>query len=643
MVIENTFLDKKQSQNSFVDKQLKYIQMAKPVDRFAAAVIDIISVVSPLILLLTSPMKKQILETTLLGQESEMVFWFVMSFIATFLVSLVYQTFFTYVYGATLGKMIFKLKVVNVWTHKNLSFSESLFRGFTWNVEALLLFIPTMGIMSHQQRRAFHDIIGESQVVCLREGGFSLSPTEFEKSFVKGVFSSIVVFFVVFLSSQVMTAFYLIKDYDYQAGLLEEQGDLCSSVGKAANTWPNENKSEAKRLSVAISLYSSGEISKDCLEQEADFAFSYNEDLDLANLAKAFVYSQQVEVSDAYLERICNIDSNSISCKLSKNIENWDEEGRHNFIKDIKKETPVFYKLWVVRDMVEQGEYRASLKLLNSLGVLSPVSSFVTSLKSKSYFGLNKIVEADLLSHSIYENSKKIAQMRISKWKCYNKLADSCTARTTEDCAVFTSLKSNDEVVQTGTFLTSLKLNMCSTNDLNEQKMILKKIARRTSSSKNLQYLNLFNNKSKIKLLNSLGKTTDEDLNKYTLLELVKENLNNQEMAKVVESWRGLTQDSLWHKIGNQIYNKSIYLNKSLAYNIGIDILEFDQKNLILNKPFYKQLVVLGYSLKKYKSAWDILKKIPQHKLFIPSRNIASTTKNYDKVKRSLSKRFGQQ
>src|SRR5690606_1618903 len=92
--------------------------------------------------------------------------------------------------------------------------------------------------------------------------------------------------------------------------LLEENGDLCAAVGAAAKTWPEEKISYgAERLNVAMAMFAAGIISKSCLTQEADHLAGHTrEEEPLLYLAQSFIQSEDAELSNEYLDRVCKLD-----------------------------------------------------------------------------------------------------------------------------------------------------------------------------------------------------------------------------------------------------------------------------------------------------------------------------------------------
>ena len=81
------------------------------------------------------------------------------------LIKIAYQTFFVWQYGATLGKMFVKIKVVDEKSFDNLDFSHSLFRAIIRILSESLFYLGFVwGILS-PTKQTWHDKVAKSVVI----------------------------------------------------------------------------------------------------------------------------------------------------------------------------------------------------------------------------------------------------------------------------------------------------------------------------------------------------------------------------------------------------------------------------------------------------------------------------------------------
>lgn len=81
------------------------------------------------------------------------------------LITIIYHTIFTNVYGASIGKIFCKIKIVKVNTLDKPNFIDSLIRSILRVVGEWLLYIPLLFIFADKYRRALHDMIVKTIVI----------------------------------------------------------------------------------------------------------------------------------------------------------------------------------------------------------------------------------------------------------------------------------------------------------------------------------------------------------------------------------------------------------------------------------------------------------------------------------------------
>ncbi len=99
-------------------------------------------------------------------QTMDMVNSFIQSIaIPVLLTKVAYQTIFVWMYGATLGKMVVKIKVVSVDDLERPNFIFSLIRAFGRIVDELLFYIGFIVAFFSKARLTWHDRFAKTLVI----------------------------------------------------------------------------------------------------------------------------------------------------------------------------------------------------------------------------------------------------------------------------------------------------------------------------------------------------------------------------------------------------------------------------------------------------------------------------------------------
>ncbi len=77
----------------------------------------------------------------------------------------IYQSFFIWYYGATIGKIIVKIKVVNYNNFERVDLSSSLIRSFTRIFSEMFFYIGFIFGFFNDGRQTLHDKIGKTLVI----------------------------------------------------------------------------------------------------------------------------------------------------------------------------------------------------------------------------------------------------------------------------------------------------------------------------------------------------------------------------------------------------------------------------------------------------------------------------------------------
>ncbi len=81
------------------------------------------------------------------------------------LMKIVYQTFFVMQYGATLGKLAVKIRVIEIQTMSNPNFSTSLNRAIFRIISEMLFYLGFLWGMLNPSRQTWHDKTARTLVV----------------------------------------------------------------------------------------------------------------------------------------------------------------------------------------------------------------------------------------------------------------------------------------------------------------------------------------------------------------------------------------------------------------------------------------------------------------------------------------------
>ncbi len=80
-------------------------------------------------------------------------------------IKFVYHTFFIWYYGATLGKLFAKIKVIDNDNLGKVSFINAAFRSSARVVSEMLFYIGFILAFFNEGKRTFHDMLGRTVVV----------------------------------------------------------------------------------------------------------------------------------------------------------------------------------------------------------------------------------------------------------------------------------------------------------------------------------------------------------------------------------------------------------------------------------------------------------------------------------------------
>ncbi len=611
-------------------------RVAHPVDRVAAALVDI-CFVSVLFTLTFAPFQKQLLIYELTEREEMFVLYSVFALMALIAVGLVYQFAFTFFKGATPGKLLFGLRVVDFWNGENPPVGHSALRSIVWWIDCGLLFIPHLAILSHRHRRAMHDRLADTVVVSVK-GRYSQGGSTTEALMAKSLTALVGgVTAAIFVS----IGFQFFSNYGEGRTLFEalNQNDWsCQEVTKAERKWPTTES----RLAIALTLHGASLIDDECLDKESRLAIKDKSEEGLAYLSRAFVTSGNADLSDSYLEKACELNSSSEACFFSKLVFMWTErkwnQATDGFV-EILENSSVFVKVWAVKHFERIHDYETEITLLDELWQYRPLHNFVNSHKVAAYWGQQKTEEARVAFQTVLPSLSEDEQIGLSGWFCYQELKNKCSKEVLRDCQPFKQFVAEQGSLLEGDLfaLAHINYNECAHGESVDYLTLTEEMASFSAielvySARMIKEGNL--TEAQKSLYSILESTSKKDLIHQEAAERLVDSMTNaSELDEFVKEWKsGDSKSWGWTFIGRKVFEKYLALNKKEdALEIGRVLFEVDYHN----KRLKQELAILNYDIGNKSDAWDLIKEKP-------SGRLPASQKRFEKIKSHLYREFGE-
>lgn len=91
------------------------------------------------------------------------------AFLFIAILQIAYHSVFTAIYGASVGKMLCKIKVIKIDTLDKPRIFEAILRSFIRIVSVALFYIPLIVAFADPFRRALHDLVVKSIVIDIKQ------------------------------------------------------------------------------------------------------------------------------------------------------------------------------------------------------------------------------------------------------------------------------------------------------------------------------------------------------------------------------------------------------------------------------------------------------------------------------------------
>jgi|GEM_PF-2621172 len=417
-------------------RPIDHSQLARPLDRLAAVIIDVCVVLAPIYYLLSSPLRNWMTSSFLMGSEGDFVTTVAgMVGIAVGLL-VVYQTFLHYFFRATLGKMLFDLQVVPMFEDERLTCWDCFIRAWFWVAEIICLGLPMLAVFSNNKRRPLHDRVCDTIVVSRVSAGVS-SPAVWEQGLVRGFFGLALAGVMLFTLMQVRGVVDKLKTDSSVAALIERDGGACDVVNRNINEEATETSGEHDRLNLAMTLYAAGLADRTCLEAEVEREIASQTPVGAVTyLAQAFIYADDAEVSNSYLDEVCTGAPDSVECHMSQVVSKWSDEDWEAVEESLNGAPPGsgYLEVWGIRHFMKQARYEKALTLLNGLLNQRPLAEFSMVQRVKALFNSYREPEAEAALMQAVTALPESEGRDLSAWVCAQQLQSGCQALEKTAC-----------------------------------------------------------------------------------------------------------------------------------------------------------------------------------------------------------------
>jgi uncharacterized RDD family membrane protein YckC/tetratricopeptide (TPR) repeat protein len=419
-----------------LDSRAMPVLLARPLDRLAAAIIDTFILLIPLYLLLSAPLKRWMMTSFILGSEPDFVATILaMIGLATFLL-VGYQTLCHYFKGATLGKRIFDLQVVPMFEGQKVGFWDHCLRSFLWVFELLLLGLPWLSVFSNPKRRPLHDRMCDTVVVTRSPAGVR-GPLGWERALVRGLFAMILAVIALVVSIQIRGTLDKLKMEKSLSAIVDRDLGDCEVVDAAAAS-EEESDDVHQRLKLAMTLYAAGLADRSCLESEVEGEIARQIPVSpITYLAQAFIYADDAEISNSYLDEVCENAPGTVECSMSQLVTSWSDED-WQAVEEILKAAPKgsgYMEVWGVRHYMKQAAYNNALGALDELIGHRELAEFSLAQRVKALYNNFKEPEAVAAYKQAVLTLPPDQGEDLGSWICSQQLQNGCGARKETACS----------------------------------------------------------------------------------------------------------------------------------------------------------------------------------------------------------------
>lgn len=623
-------------------------RLASPTDRLAAAVLDWLVIVTPILVVLISPLKRAMTESVLLDTQTQFSMAVTMSVVVALVLIWLYQTVSVYLYGATPGKMAFGLRVVDFWDQSRPTLGACALRAVVVVFEVALAGLPWLAAFSDSRRRVMHDKIADTIVVANQRPSV-LAPGIGQVAFVRGVYAAAVALVLMIIAAATMEVFRGLESQEKFFGWTrsqEEAPDHCREVDHALSE--EDSMDGSLRLETAMELFAAGLVDQECLQTEADRNLNHGpEDTSLGYLAMAFAVAEDPERSNEYLRQTCLSEPESEACHMTDIVLNWSSEdwnkvGRLFQKFDEKSSSHVL--VWKLRYLMREGSYLSALNVLGHLQGRGHLAEFLVPERVKALWRSNRTGEADLVASTAFETMNTSGRKNLASWMCYEELSYRCSMEPPLSCQELVKSAKADEdssLPPTGWLAMVLLKEKCNGPARPRDYQELARVSESSGVGDLLEGLEMWARGDK-KLarahLTEVAKNEDglDIVRAEALKRLVLWSTKDDEVAGWVRKWRAFNRASR-HSLGPALYRALVERGElKQALSVGLQVIKESPEELELGK----EVAMTAYHVGDYSSAWKLVSNLTQSQDTGGGRAPASQD-DFRSVARALKKRYG--
>lgn len=549
-------------ESATADELSRSESMARPLDRLAAVIVDVFVLLVPIFILLSAPFKRWLTASFILGSESDFIALILLLTVMAVVLLVSYQATFHYYFGATLGKMAFGLKVKSVFSGEPLTLSVCASRAFIWIFEFLCLGLPLLAVFTNRQRRAIHDRISDTYVVSQSDSGV-LAPAKWERGLVRGFFVASLLFLLMIGSLQTRRVLEKLKADRGLAALVEKESSECEVVSKNIS---GHEEAEHGRLELAMSLYAAGLAERTCLEAELEREMAAQVPVGpITYLAEAFVNSDDAEVSNSYLDQVCEDAPSTVECAMSKVVSRWSEEdwGAVEELLNSTARGSGYLEVWAVRHYMKQAHYPQALAFLDALSDHRELAEFSLVQRVKALYNSYSESEANVALAQALPSLPKEDGDELSSWMCAQQLENGCDALEKISCRGIPASKEMAEIdfEHAATALSRVMALECQAENGMDYQTFSEAV--RDDDWQTFFRANLKQQKkdnfASFKLYSEvITSNSTPELLRVEALRRVSQFATRQELTSLVEMWRGFESKEAWIKGGNLLFTRLV-------------------------------------------------------------------------------------
>lgn len=548
-----------------------HLPLARPLDRLAATIVDVFVLLVPVFILLSAPLKRMFTTSFILGSEADFVASVLaMTLLGTFVV-MAYQSITHTLWGATLGKKIFRLRVVSMFPDRQLTFFDHVVRSSVWVFEVTCCGLPWLAVFSNQKRRPWHDRICDSVVVHEGRSG-SVAPTSIERSLVNGVFVAATILTFILFAVQLRGIVEKLKD---EKALNLGAGDLgsCEVVEHQAD----ESEGEHSRLKMAMTLYAAGLADRSCLESEVEREVANQTPVGpMTYLSQAFIYADDAEISNAYLDEVCAVAPETVECAMSQLVTNWSNDD-WAAVEEVLKTSPVgsgFLEIWGVRHYMKQAQYESALKKLDELNRVKAVAEFSMVQRVKALFNSFKSSEAAVALSQATLTLPEGEALELSSWVCAQELQKGCGAMESLACKTIANQSEQHEIDFEEPTLALAQVLSLECKGTHSVDYLSFGEAVRNSDWQNFFRANVKRQKEDRSAAAELfSKVIDSestpDLLRLESIRRWSQFADGEQLNRLVRMWQDIPSKEIWVKSGNILITRLSEANPKLALKVA--------------------------------------------------------------------------